>query len=732
MRVLNRSWRCSLVATALCTLLGPSCDNVLADDKPAEKQQSNVNGGVQEKPLAQSALVAKLGGQSLLGEPLAIISDGKAVLTKDENSAYVWETATGKLLRQFSFAPHVPDQMSAGGANDGKRLVDRHANEGINLRIWDVDKGELIKTSPTKFKYSPRAFFVPGSDTVAWIDPKDDAFVFWNLESGKCETLKMTAPSEDYFPARSGQLAFTRDGKKMFFAGGCIPRTSGMYPAAAAPGAGTKTKNLPILKLLEIWDLVAKKRLETMTFKNEIFCGLHLSADGTALATDGDPLRVWDVRSGLRLKAAYTPRRGERGSNRVALSDDGKILTCLATDPWDVVWLLSRFEVSEGSLKPISSQSVRMSTFMAILSADGKLAAFGELATLVVDTATGKPAGVDPGPLVAVTTVRFAADGAEVATLSRDAACRFWDANTGKPIRSVFPAMKGNMLGGDVASSGGVVAVTAGFTPLLLYDVEKAADVDVVKRGRFDHVAISPDSTCLATFGYNHMLDPIKGTGITVNGVVFWDVAAKTIKAQAEIKSPMSLVWSPDSRIVAVGTGDGQAVLVRAADGQIEQTARVKQVAEGKFPPPSSWVRQVAFSPDGRLLACGLGDDKLVLLELAGGKPMYEAEVTDRPSQFLLAYSPKGEVLATASGNCVQFRNARDGKVFGELAATGRVDAIAFSPDGKLLATGGSPSANAVWRVPERPASPVVAAPVDKDFPGQEGGRATCGKPDKP
>ena len=724
MRVLNDSWRRSLVATTLCTLLSPSCDNVSANGKPAEMQPSNVNEEVQENRLPQSALVAKLGGQSLLGEPLAIISDSKAVLTKDKRSAYVWEMSTGKLLRQLVFA-HMPDQMCAGAANDGKRLLDLHFDKGIDLRIWDMEKGRPIKTSPIKFKVnafaSPLAIFVPGSDKLAWIDQVDDAFVFWDLESEKCETLKMTAPSEDYFPARSAQLAFTRDGKKMFLAGSCVPRTSGL---ALPP----RKKPLPILNVLEIWDLDAKKRLETKTIEGGVLHGIHLAADGISLATGGYPFRVWDVRSGLRLKAEYTLGRGWGGWNSVALSDDGKILTCLTTDGWHLAWLLSRFEVSEGSLKPISSQSVHMSKFntsRAILSADGKLAAFGELATLVVDTATGKPAGVDPGPLVAVTAVRFTADGAEVATLSRDAACRFWEATTGKPIRSVFPAMKGDMLGGDVASDGGLVAATATFTPLLLHDVKKAVDVDVEKRGHFDHVAISPDSTCLASFGNNHIFDSMKGTGISFSGAVFWDVRTQKIKGRAEIPWSMSLGWSPDSRIVAIGTAYGQTVLVRAADGQIEQTARVGQIAEVKSPFPGSMVRQVAFSPDGRLLACGLADGRLVLLELASGKPVCEAKLTGSAWQLLLAYSPKGEVLATASDNRVQFRNAWDGKVFGELAATGCVDAMAFSPNGKLLATGGSPSANAVWRVPEQPASAAVAAPVDKDYPALWGDLAS-------
>jgi WD40 repeat protein len=112
-------------------------------------------------------------------------------------------------------------------------------------------------------------------------------------------------------------------------------------------------------------------------------------------------------------------------------------------------------------------------------------------------------------------------------------------------------------------------------------------------------------------------------------------------------------------------------------------------------------VRAVAFSPDGTRLAAG-GDEGL----LGSGKPavtIWDAatgrEVWSLPGQVNgVAFSPDGRVLASAGRGGVKLRDAATGKeVFTLRGHTKEVRGVTFSPDGKRLATAGDDGTVRVW-----------------------------------
>lgn len=145
-------------------------------------------------------------------------------------------------------------------------------------------------------------------------------------------------------------------------------------------------------------------------------------------------------------------------------------------------------------------------------------------------------------------------------------------------------------------------------------------------------------------------------------------------------------------------------------------------------------VRSLAFTPDGRILASGSADKTVKLWDVATGAELRTLggstqEVTS------VAFSPDGKVLATGFGGDVSFNISREGAVSirggkGKVITlwdvssgarlrtlvedTGSVTSLAFSPDGKTLASGsyltetqgklapiGSPSSHAItlWDV---------------------------------
>jgi WD40 repeat protein len=139
---------------------------------------------------------------------------------------------------------------------------------------------------------------------------------------------------------------------------------------------------------------------------------------------------------------------------------------------------------------------------------------------------------------------------------------------------------------------------------------------------------------------------------------------------------------SSDSKRLAVASylndKGGRETVIRLFD--LTSGKEEKQFALGR----EGSYHSLAFSPDGKFLACGFSDDSFVL-DLATGKVLYK--LTGR--QIWLVFSSDGKTLIASTGHRLrlwdsgtgQERNARPGEF-------GYNPALAVSPDGHLLASG--------------------------------------------
>lgn len=110
------------------------------------------------------------------------------------------------------------------------------------------------------------------------------------------------------------------------------------------------------------------------------------------------------------------------------------------------------------------------------------------------------------------------------------------------------------------------------------------------------------------------------------------------------------------------------------------------------------WVRCCQFSPDGQVLATA-GNDRMLYLWRVGqwGNPILMKR--NQQAIFNLAFSPAGDQIALAGfGNQLTVYDVQSGRLIAELSTpSADTHAVAFSPDGRLLAAGGRCGTVRIW-----------------------------------
>ena len=153
--------------------------------------------------------------------------------------------------------------------------------------------------------------------------------------------------------------------------------------------------------------------------------------------------------------------------------------------------------------------------------------------------------------------------------------------------------------------------------------------------------------------------------------------------------SILSVAFSSHEDLLAAGTATGE---IRFWHG----SGRPLSTVQGH----TDWVRSVAFSPDGKILASGSGDRTVCLWEVSSGQCLTILQGhTD--AVYSVAFSPDGKTLASGSGDrTVRLWEVNNGQCLTILQGhTGVVYMVAFSPGGKTLASGSNDHMVRLWEV---------------------------------
>jgi WD40 repeat protein len=173
--------------------------------------------------------------------------------------------------------------------------------------------------------------------------------------------------------------------------------------------------------------------------------------------------------------------------------------------------------------------------------------------------------------------------------------------------------------------------------------------------------------------------------------VRIFDVEARQSLAEVSLcDTPVGCVsYGPDGSRLYAGTGDGRIFILGSGGEKLGQLAgRARSIFS------------VAPDPSGRWLASGQ-DLSLAVWDLASCREVFWEKETSWV--WSVAFSPDGRLLASSGSDGpasrVRLRETGSWRVVRDLVQPGHINAAAFSPDGSILATGAQGGRVRVWDV---------------------------------
>jgi WD40 repeat protein len=466
--------------------------------------------------------------------------------------------------------------------------------------------------------------------------------------------------------------------------GGSLLNTLVWSPDGRSLAAGGKSGTVAL------WDLDSKTVAQTFRHVSPVL-SVALSPDGRILATaGGTDVKLWDVGSGLLLKTL--PH--DHALRRVSFSSDGRLLLTVSNESAAHVW-----EVTTGSL--LSTLSHRSEVTAAAFSPDGALVATASRdgTAKVWDARSGKSIATMTGHAGSLFTIAFSPLGDKVVTGSIDGTARVWNTN------GVLT---------DVMRFGSSV-VTVAFSP----DGQSEVGVDAGGKGIAFGTAQIPVELLGQDGPARRALYAPNGLSVaTVAGSTVWlwePYGESRLRGIHQSAAPATAVtFDPTGKLLASGGMDGDVVIQKATGGPIrtrnvgaavvalawardgtllmaakDGTVHLSRDAgstEARGITHGSQLVGAALRADGATVATAGTDGYVRIWTVSTGERIVEANAGTGLNS--VALDPTGRLVAAGVGKTVVVYLARTGKQLRVLTGhDDTVTGVAFSPDGKLLAS---------------------------------------------
>jgi WD40 repeat protein/uncharacterized caspase-like protein len=620
----------------------------------------------------------------MMSPSVAFSRDGRFIAAAGGDTVKVWDVITGRELQtltspQSNIASAMTGVFFIAFTADGRIVTISDA-----IRVWDPASGQELRAistgslNPIALMGGAGAALTPDGSQLAFLDDASQQVKFWDLATGR-EARSINLPDKD---VDNLELSFTPDGRLL--AGGVVD------------------------KRLRIWDLSGKSNQRELGPATTDFGQIKFTRDGKLIAlAEGFTIKFWEVATGRELPALNVPHSGRfitQGRVLANFSDDGKRVVTGGFDTPTILW----------------------------------------------DTETGKQLVKMSGRANMAYKVAFSADGTRLWSGGRTR----WDLREGRGVR-IVPGQSDNVFGVPSPDGKYLAAFTPNTDVLTILEIPSGKQLQRLAPSGAGHVvqraSFSPDSTMiLITYGPDQaqMQNQTLTVGLEIQ-LKIWEVkSGRELRTLAPGASSSDAGFSTDGRMLATVGTMGDISVWDAASGNRVHELKSSPMANlgsmmggatnsgamnpgaimrgagkpGSMPAMPNMadlssmmtnmmgamsagtmgrsVTSMAFSPDGRTLATGGVESKsnFDLAAMMSGASQPGQKGQKKPPRNAPDPQDFMKTMKVEAIGQVVLWDVSSGQEIGSLKGHGKgVTSVAFSRDGRLLASGSSDNTIRIW-----------------------------------
>jgi WD40 repeat protein len=584
--------------------------------------------------------------------PSHMLPDGKTRLVGWKNLILAADIETGQRKESWS----LPPGDRVGGFSPDGRLALLYWEDGDGMRLYDFRHRKKAQTFPWKREQNVSQIdvrFSPAGRIVATtinVGGSLGTTHVWDVATGK--QLWQEGKREQY-PGSFSVLGFSESGKSLVL----LRHRDNLVSVRDVKTGHEQSSFLTIpVNDLRQW---------------------LLAPDGKTVAfgTSGNSVRFWDVATGTELPALG----GHTGqASGVAFRRDGRMIATADTDSlvlvrdWPSGKLRQRIELPRG--RTVSTMS---------FSADGKrlgIVLWVDHMERFYNLATGRELpGISEAHATPIQDVVVSRDG-RVVSIGREM-LRVCEGSTGRQLRQFIHGPEATHTWIAVHPEGKLVASGG--------DNEGKVRIFDLSTGRLD-----------STIEVGNAIRKVQFVGrdrLLIGG----DLSPVVGRVPRRFLSLRDVTTGREIRSLEPSAYGGSALSVdgELLAGVIESRLCVRNVAGGRFRRDFDVKRpsSLALAPTNRALVSMEGK-KLIIWELATGKPRWQVEIDSRK----FCFSPDGRWLGLAirAEKEIELWDALRGRKVHTFSGHDRlVTALSFGPDGRTLVSGSWDTTLLVWDV---------------------------------